>query len=103
MEISALTRSVVKRGSHALISPDGYINSMVPGWTNCTVNVILNEEMGAGLCQTIITFGQGGALSGVTVASQLFFYVIKGSGKAMVSGESKTLSTGHYVYIPIGN
>ncbi|HEX9510954.1 MAG TPA: (S)-ureidoglycine aminohydrolase [Puia sp.] len=102
MEISALTRSVVKRGSHALISPDGYINSTVPGWTNCTVNVILNEQMGAGLCQTIVTFQQGGMLSGRTVASQVFFYVVRGKCTALVSGESKTLSQGHFVYVPIG-
>lgn len=54
MEISALTRSVVKR-SHAIIAPDGYINSNVPGWSDCTVNVIINEQMGARFCQTLIT------------------------------------------------
>ena len=42
MEISALTRSVVK-SNHAIIAPDGYINSSVPGWNNCTTNVIINE------------------------------------------------------------
>jgi (S)-ureidoglycine aminohydrolase len=102
MEISALTRSVVRRGSHALISPDGYINSVVPGWTNCTVNVILNEQMGAGLCQTIVTCQKGGVLSGRTQASQVFFYVITGKCAALVSGESKVLSQGHFVYIPAG-
>ena len=61
MEISALTRSVVKH-NHAIISPDGYINSNVPGWTNCTVNVIINEQMGARLCQTIVTLREGGRL-----------------------------------------
>ena len=42
MEMSALTRSVVKC-NHAIIAPDGYINSNVPGWTGCTVNAIINE------------------------------------------------------------
>ena len=54
MEISALTRSVVKR-NHAIIAPDGYINSSVPGWTNCTTNVIINEAMGAKFSQIITT------------------------------------------------
>lgn len=101
MEISALTRSVVKR-NHALISPDGYINSSVPGWTNCIVNVILNEQMGARLCQTIITFQKEGVVTGRTAASQLFFYVIRGKCKGEVSGESKEMSQGHFVYIPVG-
>ncbi len=71
MEISALTRSVVKR-NHAVISPDGYINSRVPGWENCIVNVIINEQMGAGLTQTLITANAGCKLSGTTKKSQIF-------------------------------
>ncbi len=101
MEISALTRSVVKR-NHAVISPDGYINSRVPGWDNCTVNVIINEQMGANLCQTLITLTDTGQLTGVTRASQLFFYVISGQCTATVSGEKRTLAAGQFVYMPIG-
>ncbi|HEX8462795.1 MAG TPA: (S)-ureidoglycine aminohydrolase [Segetibacter sp.] len=100
MEISALTRSVVK-SNHAVISPDGYINSSVPGWTNCTVNVIINEDMGANLCQTFVTFKSGGKLTGKTKASQIFFYVVEGSVSATVSGETKTLTKGQFVYVPI--
>ena len=100
MEISALTRSVVKR-SHAVISPDGYINSRVPGWDNCTVNVIINEQMGANLCQTLITLNETGQLTGLTKASQVFFYVVSGQCQATVSGQVKTLTTGQFVYIPI--
>jgi (S)-ureidoglycine aminohydrolase len=100
MEISALTRSVVK-SNHAVICPDGYINSNVPGWTNCTVNVIINEQMGARLCQTLITAGNNAMLSGVTRQSQLFFYVITGACTATVNGESHTVTTGQFVYIPV--
>jgi (S)-ureidoglycine aminohydrolase len=101
MEISAITRSVVKR-SHALISPDGYINSVIPGWRGCTVNVIINEQMGAHFSQTIVTFQQGGVLAGRTLQSEAFFYVVSGRGKAMVGGESRDLSQGNYIYIPVG-
>jgi (S)-ureidoglycine aminohydrolase len=100
MEISALTRSIVKR-SHAVIAPDGYINSCVPGWTNCTVNVIINEQMGARLCQTLITTNKNGALKGKTVESQIFFYVIKGSCEVTVDGTKQAFKQGHFVYIPI--
>lgn len=101
MEISALTRSVVKR-NHAIIAPDGYINSRVPGWQNCTVNVIINEFMGAGLGQTLITAAKGCTLQGRTVASQLFFYVIEGNATATVGDESKALTKGGFVYVPAG-
>ena len=101
MEISALTRTVVKR-THALISPDGYVNSTVPGWTGCTVNVIINEQMGARFCQTIVTFQSNGELTGRTQRSQLFFYVITGNLTATVGETTKKLSQGHYLYIPAG-
>lgn len=100
MEISALTRSVVK-SNHAVISPDGYINSNVPGWTNCTVNVIISEQMGAKLCQTLITLNADSQLIGTTDASQLFFYLIKGQCEAIVGGEEKKLTEGQFVYVPI--
>ena len=101
MEISALTRSVVRR-NHAIISPDGYINSNVPGYTNCTVNVIINEQMGARLSQTIITANANCNLEGKTRLSQIFFYIIKGNALATISGQSKMLSQGQFVYVPIG-
>ncbi len=101
MEISALTRSVVK-SNHAVISPDGYINSSVPGWTDCTVNVIINEDMGANLCQTFITLNEGGKLKGKTKDSQIFFYIVEGQCSATVENEAKGLTKGHFVYVPVG-
>jgi (S)-ureidoglycine aminohydrolase len=100
MEISALTRSVVKR-SHALICPDGYIDSNVPGWTNCKVNVIISKEMGARLCQMLVTMNEDGKLIGATRESQIFFFVIKGKCGVKVSGEERSLSAWQYMYVPI--
>lgn len=100
MEISALTRSVVNR-NHAVISPDGYINSKVPGWDGCTVNVIINEQMGARLCQTLITAEENCHLKGKTIESQIFFYVVDGSAKATVNGKSESFGKGQFVYVPI--
>lgn len=100
MEISALTRSVVKR-NYAIISPDGYINSNVPGYKNCTVNVIINEQMGAHFCKTIISANKDCSLHGATKLSQIFFYVITGNCKANIDGEEKNLSKGQFVYVPV--
>ena len=102
MEISALTRSIVKK-DHAIISPDGYINSNVPGWINCRVNVIINEAMGARLCQTLITAAKEAKLEGKTTASQIFFYIISGSVTANISGKSKKLTAGQFVYVPVSS
>jgi (S)-ureidoglycine aminohydrolase len=91
MEISALTRSVVKN-NHAIIAPDGYINSCVPGWTNCTVNVIINEAMGAKFSQLLTTLKSNGEIRGETQAAQIFFYVVKGRCHANVGGGEKVLT-----------
>jgi (S)-ureidoglycine aminohydrolase len=101
MEISALTRSVVKR-NHAVITPDGYINSNVPGWTNCIVNVIISEEMGANLCQTLVTANSGAKLEGSTRHSQIFFYIVEGQATATVEGKTEKLGKGKFVYVPVG-
>src|SRR5687768_353489 len=102
MEISALTRSVV-RSNHAVISPDGYINSNVPGWTNVVVNVIINEQMGARLCQTLITFNKDGNVAGETESSEIFFYVIEGECSGRVGNDQRNLKSGEFVYVPSGN
>ena len=98
---SALTRSVVRR-NHAILSPDGYINSNVPGWTGCTVNVIINEQMGARLGQTLATLTADGRLTGRTEQAQIFFYVVQGGCSATADDETRTLEAGQYVYVPAG-
>ncbi|MGI4833854.1 MAG: (S)-ureidoglycine aminohydrolase [Janthinobacterium lividum] len=99
---TSFTRSVTRR-THALIAPDGYINSTVPGWTGCTVNVIINEQMGARLCQTLVTLtSEAGQLTGETQASQVFFYVVQGQVQATIGDDSRSLTTGKFVYVPAG-
>jgi (S)-ureidoglycine aminohydrolase len=102
MEISALTRSVVKR-NHAVISPDGYINSRVPGWDDCIVNVIINEQMGARLCQTLVTLSATGRMEGATKDSQVFFYIMNGECDATVNEEKKRLRQGQFVHVTPGS
>lgn len=99
--ISALTRSVTKH-NHAVIAADGHINSNVPGWTGCTVNVLINEQMGARLCQTLVTLRTEGKLEGETRASQILFYVVSGTVLARVDEEETTLTEGQFVYVPVG-
>jgi (S)-ureidoglycine aminohydrolase len=100
MEISALTRSVTKR-NHAIIAPDGYVNSTIPGWKNCAANVIINEAMGAKFAQILTTLNKDGELMGETKEAEIFFYVVKGKCHAKAGGGEKELSKGHYVYVPV--
>ena len=90
------------RRNHAIIAPDGYINSNVPGWTGSTVNVLINEQMGARLCQTLVTLTEAGKLTGMTQASQIFFCVVAGQVEAAADSFRKTLTAGQFVYVPVG-
>src|SRR5690349_21141414 len=101
MEISALTRSIVKR-NHAIIAPDGFINSNIPGWVNCTTNVIINEAMGAKFSQILTTMKSDGEIKAETKEAEIFFYVVKGKCHAAIGGNQKEIAVGHYVYVPAG-
>lgn len=101
IKLTALSHSVVKC-DHAVITGDGFVNSTVPGWTNCEVNVIINEAMGAQFCQLLITLAEGGELVGKTEKSQIFFYVLNGSCQLTLGDQSSDLKSGSYAYVPIG-
>jgi (S)-ureidoglycine aminohydrolase len=101
IKLTALSRSVVE-SDHAVITGDGFVNSKVPGWDNCEVNVVINEAMGANFCQLLITMEASGQLKGRTKDSQIFFYVLEGSCDVTVENQNENLKKGSYVYIPVG-
>lgn len=101
IKLTALSNTVVER-DHALITGDGFVNSCVPGWTNCEVNVVINEAMGANFCQTLITLHHQGQLKGETEHAQIFFYLLEGSCDLHLNHKRSKLKKGSYAYIPIG-
>ena len=90
-----LTRNVIRR-NYALITPDGYVASALPGWSHCTPYVIISHALGARVTQMIIHLEDGGEGHGYTGGDQWFFYVIAGSGKC----NGKTVTVGGYVFVP---
>ncbi len=100
IKLTALSTTVVER-DHAVITGDGFVNSTVPGWTNCEVNVVINDAMGANFCQLLVTLDDDGKLTGTTAQTQIFFYVLEGSCDLHLEGTTTTLQKGGYAYIPI--
>jgi (S)-ureidoglycine aminohydrolase len=92
-----LTRNVIKR-NYALITPDGHVPSVFPGWTNCTLYVLISEALGAGLSQYLIVLDAKSVGSGETVNDEWFLYVV--AGEAKVNGVA--LSEGGYAFLPPG-
>ena len=91
----ASTRNVIKP-NYALITPDGHVPSVFPGWSNCVVNVLISAALGARLSQYLITLDANGAGSGATGDDEWFLYVV--NGKAQVNGAA--LSEGGFAFLP---
>src|SRR5262249_38059909 len=75
-----LTRNIIKP-NYALITPDGHVASVLPGWTNCVVNVLISAALGARLSQYLITLEANGIGMGDTGHHEWFCYVVSGSTK----------------------
>ncbi len=91
----ALTRNVIKR-NYALITPDGHVASVLPGWTNCTSYVLISEALGARLSQYLIALDAKSAGAGDTGSHEWFLYVV--AGKAKVNGSA--LDVGGFAFLP---
>ncbi|HEX7653259.1 MAG TPA: (S)-ureidoglycine aminohydrolase, partial [Verrucomicrobiae bacterium] len=90
-----LTRNI-QRSNYALITPDGYVASVFPGWTDCTPHVLISAALGAGLSQYLVQFNRQTKGSGETAGDVWFLYVV--AGQVRVNG--KALSTGGFAYLP---
>ena len=90
-----LTRNII-RPRYALITPDGLVASVLPGWSGTTAHVILSAAMGAGLTQLLLQLEPGSTGGVETGADEWFLYIVSGAG--ILDGEA--LPTGGYAWIP---
>jgi len=99
MKKSGFTRTVV-RPLYALLTPDGFVASNLPGWRDVTAIVNISPAMGAKFSQVQITFGENGVGAGDTGALEFFIYVLEGNGMAKTGGKKFDLAAGNYIFIP---
>jgi len=90
-----LTRNIIKP-NYALITPDGHVPSVLPGWTNCTSYVLISAALGAGLSQFLVLFNAKSLALGETSSAEWFLYVVTGAAK--VNGVA--LTTGGFAFLP---
>jgi (S)-ureidoglycine aminohydrolase len=95
------TRTVVK-SRYALLTPDGHVNSSLPGWENVTCIVQISPALGAKFCQFLITLNKDSQGRGNTGPKQFFFYVLEGNASIVVDDKKNRLEAGSYVYVPPG-
>jgi (S)-ureidoglycine aminohydrolase len=92
---SGLTRNVIKR-NYALITPDGHVPSVLPGWTDCTPVVLISRALGADFSQFLMKFDSKSAGVGDTGNDEWFLYVI--AGNLLVNGLA--LGEGGFAFLP---
>lgn len=87
---------------HALITPGNHVNSSVPGITDATSVVLINEAMGAKFAQLLVTFTGEGRAAQPASGVQTFGYVIGGGGALTVGKDRAKIGAGGYFYVPAG-
>ena len=98
--LTANTRTTVNT-NYALITPDSYVQSVLPNWKNVKVRVLLNPTMGANFSQYLLELNKKSRITDSTEKAQIFFYLIEGNCTVKIGTKSKNLKAGDYVYIPI--
>lgn len=85
--------------THALIAPDGHVRTLLPGWTNAAVTVLISAQLGAKFTQYLVHLGPGGA--GAPTTYERFVFVLSGEVRLEFGG-SRTLTEWDYAYLPPG-
>ena len=99
-ELFGFTRTVVK-SRYALITPDGFVPSVLPGWKNAVVIVNISPVMaGPRFTQLHVTFAADGLAEGNTGRREFFIYVLEGSASVLVDDKRHRLEAGGYAFIP---
>src|SRR5262245_8163981 len=96
------TRDVVKN-RYALRTPDGFVPSQLPGWSNGTAVIQISPAMGANFCQFLITLEPNGEGRGASGDTEHFVFVLDGECSATLGNAKHRLSAGGYIFIPPGN
>jgi (S)-ureidoglycine aminohydrolase len=98
-DLFGITRTAVK-GRYALLTPDSFVPSHLPGWKSAVVVANISPAMGARFTQLHITLDKDGVGQGNTGANQYFTYVIEGAGTIDLKDKRHRLEAGSYVYLP---
>jgi (S)-ureidoglycine aminohydrolase len=100
MNIFGLTRSSVHK-DHALIAPDSFVRSPLPGWSNTEGVILISPQMGARFTQYLAIMSPGAVAGPARPGVERVVYVLEG-GVTVRSGAKAeyTLSAGGFAFCP---
>lgn len=97
-------RSVIKKNNYAILTHDGLVNNVVPGFENTRISILGSPRLGASFSDFIAEFQKGSknTLGFGGPGVETFVYVT--DGQLIVSddqGNKDTLTTGGYAFFPV--
>jgi (S)-ureidoglycine aminohydrolase len=97
MNVFGSTRSRVCR-DHALIAPESFVRSTLPGWEGSEIVVLISPQMGARFTQYLAYMGTSAVAGPAAAGCERVVYVL--DGEVTVEPGTKCLSAGGYAYLP---
>jgi (S)-ureidoglycine aminohydrolase len=97
MNLIGSTRSRICK-DHALLTPESFVRSTLPGWENAEIVILISPQMGARFIQYLAHLGPGALAGPLAAEHQRFIYVV--DGEVTIEPGHKSLSAGGYVYFP---
>lgn len=96
------SRSIIRHGSYALISPEGLVNNVIPFFEKCNISVVASPKLGASFVQYIVTMEPEGRNTKPFGGNgiETFAYVIEGKLEARIGDETYSLEKGGYIFCP---
>ncbi|MDR1520172.1 MAG: (S)-ureidoglycine aminohydrolase [Planctomycetota bacterium] len=95
------SRSLIKKGEYALITPDGMVNNVIPGFTNCDATILASPKLGATFVDYLVDVRPGGGVAAFGGGGvETFAYVVAGEISAVVGGKTSVLAPGGYIFCP---
>jgi (S)-ureidoglycine aminohydrolase len=99
-DLFGFTRTVIKP-RYALITPDGFVPGVLPGWSKATVFTHISPVMnGPRFAQMQITLAAGGVGVGDTGTLEQFVYLLSGKCSARLGRKQLKLTAGSYLFLP---
>jgi (S)-ureidoglycine aminohydrolase len=83
---------------HALLTPESFVRSTLPGWENTEIVVVVSPQMGARFMQYLAYMGAGAVAGPAAADYERVIYVL--DGEVTIEPSHKSLSAGGYAYFP---
>jgi (S)-ureidoglycine aminohydrolase len=99
MSLTGFTRTRVTP-EHALLTPDTFVRSALPGWGSTACVVHIAPEMGSRFMMYTVEMQPGGSGEMSLLDIQRFAYVLEGEVVLEVGGARHTLQADSYGYLP---